>query len=142
MNDGQKNYVLDTWAVIALIKDEEPAATRVQELIQAANNEQIYIALSVINLGEIYYIVGRSKGEDVAIEVLQELQEMAVDIHQISQDDVIRAAQFKMNHPISYADAFAMATASMLDATLVTGDPELMALSGLIDVEPLKRGQV
>ena len=64
---------------------------------------------------------------------------MTIDIHQISQDDVIKTAQCKIKHPISYADAFAAATASMLEATLVTGDPEMIALVDLIDVEPLRR---
>ena len=37
------------------------------------------------------------------------------------------AATIKARYPISYADAFAVATAIRHDAPLVTGDPELRA---------------
>jgi predicted nucleic acid-binding protein len=42
---------------------------------------------------------------------------------------VMAAALFKSRHPISYADAFAAATALAHDAPLVTGDPELRAVA-------------
>jgi predicted nucleic acid-binding protein len=45
-----------------------------------------------------------------------------------------------MRHPISYTDAFAAATAEKLQATLVTGDPELVALTGQLKLEALTRG--
>lgn len=39
------------------------------------------------------------------------------------------AAGLKSRYAISYADAFAAATALMHDAPLVTGDPELRAMA-------------
>ena len=44
-------------------------------------------------------------------------------------------------YTISYADAFAAATADELDAILVTGDPELEHLESRIRVEKLVRGE-
>jgi predicted nucleic acid-binding protein len=35
---------------------------------------------------------------------------------------------------VSYADAFAAATARRLDAVLVTGDPEFRSLSGSVKI--------
>jgi hypothetical protein len=40
----------------------------------------------------------------------------------------MEAAELKALHPISYADAFAVATARAERAVLVTGDPEILAL--------------
>lgn len=40
------------------------------------------------------------------------------------------AASLKAAHPIAYADAFAAATANMLDVPVVTGDPEFRSLEG------------
>jgi len=40
---------------------------------------------------------------------------------------VIQAAELRGRHPISYADAFAVATAIAHGATLLTGDPEILA---------------
>jgi predicted nucleic acid-binding protein len=44
-----------------------------------------------------------------------------------------------MKHAISYADAFAAATALSQKATLLTGDPELKSIRGLFEVEGLTR---
>jgi predicted nucleic acid-binding protein len=45
----------------------------------------------------------------------------------------------KAQFVISYADAFALATAVQLKAPLVTGDPELTALADLFPIEILTR---
>ena len=44
------------------------------------------------------------------------------------------AARVKAHHAVSYADAFAVALAQELGATLVSGDPEIRALRGLVPV--------
>ena len=43
--------------------------------------------------------------------------------------DVIAAAELKSKHRLSYADAFAAGLAIREQAALVTGDPELRAVS-------------
>jgi predicted nucleic acid-binding protein len=47
------------------------------------------------------------------------------------------AARMKAQHRLSYADAFAVATALRESATLVTGDPEVRAVGekGVVRVE-------
>ena len=40
---------------------------------------------------------------------------------------VLEAAAIKAQHAVSYADAFAVATAGAHSAVLVTGDPEILA---------------
>ena len=44
-----------------------------------------------------------------------------------------------MSLAISYADAFAVALSQSLNATIVTGDPEIIALDDAIRVEKLER---
>lgn len=48
------------------------------------------------------------------------------------------AARLKSRHRLSYADAFAVATARRHDAPLYTGDPEILALPSLVDVIDLR----
>jgi predicted nucleic acid-binding protein len=50
---------------------------------------------------------------------------------------ILEAADWKSRHPISYADAFAVATARQERATLVTADPDLetIARSGAVDLD-------
>jgi predicted nucleic acid-binding protein len=52
---------------------------------------------------------------------------------------VLEAAALKMALAVSYADAFAAAETRRLKAILVTGDPELIQLKGVIQIEKLKR---
>jgi len=51
---------------------------------------------------------------------------------------VLAAARFKAGGGISYAEAFAAATAQRHRAPLLTGDPELLALRGQIEVVDLR----
>jgi predicted nucleic acid-binding protein len=44
------------------------------------------------------------------------------------------AAELKSNHAIAYADAFAVATALEVGATLLTGDREIKPLAGQYDL--------
>jgi ribonuclease VapC len=134
-----KRVVFDTWALVALLEKEEPAASEVQLLLQQAAENEVECLFSLINLGEIYSIVGRRHGKLAADETLTELSEAPIRLLSISQEAVIQAASFKMVHPISYADAFALSAATQYKATLITGDPELGRLSHLVDIKFLRR---
>ena len=112
--------VLDSWSVLALLDDTEPAATEVDALLGRERP-----AISWINLGEVFYVLRRRHGEDAAAETLRDLHP-AVDAQLPSVELVLAAGRIKADHPLSYADAFAAATAIERSATLWTGDPELL----------------
>jgi predicted nucleic acid-binding protein len=132
-------YVLDSWALIALLNKEPPASAEVESLLQKAADGQAFLALSIINLGEIYYIVGRSHGSQAADSFLERIKRLPIQIMQADEPRVLAAARLKMNHAISYADAFAAAAALELEAVLLTGDPELVQLSDIIEIQKLNR---
>ena len=131
--------VLDAWALLAFLQGEEPAAGRVGQLLDEAALAQVALFVSIINLGEVFYRVGKVKGEDAARTTLTELQRLSLTVVPATNDGVMAAAWLKIHHAISYADAFAAATAIAHDAVLVTGDPELQALAGHIRLEKLQR---
>jgi len=60
------HFVLDAWAVLALLQAEEPAASRVSELLSAARENTLDLSISIINLGEVTCIVGKVMGEEEA----------------------------------------------------------------------------
>ncbi len=132
-------FVLDSWALIALLNKEQPASAEVEELLQKAAEGQAFFALSIINLGEIYYIVGRSRGNQAADDFLDRIKRLPIQIIQADEPRVLAAARLKMAYSISYADAFATAAAIELNATLLTGDPELLLLSDKVEIQPLTR---
>ena len=134
-----ERVVLDAWALLAFLQREEPAAAAVNELLASAARNDSELHASMINMGEVYYRIGRSKGRDVADSVLASLRRLPIIIHPVDDDAVLSAARWKMMHPISYADAFAVVIATSLDAVLITGDPELLRLRGHVRLWQLDR---
>ncbi|MBW3576434.1 MAG: PIN domain-containing protein [Actinobacteria bacterium] len=110
---------LDAWAILELLEGSEPAASRISDVLEERP------AMSWINLGEVFYVVKRDQGEEEALETLRDLRPK-LDLDLPSEHRVLEAAGLKADHPISYADAFAAATAVAHGATLLTGDPELL----------------
>jgi predicted nucleic acid-binding protein len=76
----KKNVLLDTWAILALLYAEEPAATRVRSLLLAAGQGHIQAFLTLINLGEIYYTVGKRRGLAFAQQILLRIRALPVAI--------------------------------------------------------------
>lgn len=113
-------WALDAWAVIAYLDGIEPAATRVGNLLRRSQP-----VMSWINLGEVHYTTARGAGTTEAETVVRDLRPL-LTLDAPSPDRVIAAARVKAAHRMSYADAFAAATALAHDATLLTGDPELL----------------
>jgi predicted nucleic acid-binding protein len=123
--------VLDTWALLAHLRDE-PAGARVREgwLDSGA-------AMCSVNLGEALYLemrAGGAGGAGNAIEhARRELTVVDPDWKLVSA-----AAEVKARGGLSYTDAFCVATAKRLEAPLWTGDPEIVALVGEVEVVDLR----
>ncbi|MFO7917170.1 MAG: PIN domain-containing protein [Anaerolineales bacterium] len=135
----KQHFVLDAWAFLALLQAEEPAASRVKQLLSGAQKNALDLCVSVINLGEVIYRIGRVKDEDEAWKTLDQLRNLPLTVIPATEDAVFAAVDFKIHYTISYADAFAAATADELGAVLVTGDPELLQLGDRVRIERLKR---
>lgn len=112
-------FALDSWAVLSLLEGTEPAAARVQTVLSHRP------VMSWINMGEVFYVVQRARGADDARSVVRDLEpHLSLDLP--TRQRVLDAARIKAGHAMAYADAFAAATAVAHDATLLTGDPELL----------------
>jgi len=133
-------FVLDAWALLALVQKEEPAASRVQRLLEDARSGEVDLFISMINLGEAVYRIGRQLGEEEALATLEDIRRLALTFVPASDTAVVEAARFKMHHAVTYADAFAATAAQEMQATLVTGDPELTKLGNRLRLEKLERG--
>jgi uncharacterized protein len=134
-----ERYVLDSWALMAYFKGEKPAAARVRELLILATQETAVISLSIINLGEVYYNLGKRAGVARAEHALERIRRLPLTIASVSEEAVMAAARLKMKYSVAYADAFAAELTYELGAILVTGDPELKQLQGYIALEILHR---
>jgi len=110
---------LDSWAVLAWLEGEEPAASRVQEALVSRP------VMSWINVGEVAYVVERRAGADRSRDVVRELRR-SLNLDLPTEERVIEAARVKAGHRMAYADAFAVATALAHGADLLTGDPAIL----------------
>jgi len=132
------NYILDAWAVLAWLGNEN-GHLRVQELLKKAQRQEVKLAMSIVNFGEVFYSIGKSDGIAEAIRTEKRLRLLPIDIIAPLEDRlVMRAAYLKAQYPISYADAFAAATTEQEEAILVTGDPDFKRLEKIIQIEWLK----
>jgi predicted nucleic acid-binding protein len=111
---------LDSSAVLAWLDGEEPAATVVQQALEAERP-----VMSWINVGEVGYQLERRHGLEEAAFVVRRLR-AAARLDAVTPERVLAAARIKAQHPIAFADCFAAATAAAYNATLLTGDPELL----------------
>lgn len=130
---NRKKYVLDSFAILAVVEDE-PGAETVAGLVTGDESD---LYLSTISLGEIYYIVYRKKGEQAAEEVVNNtISEDSLNLLDVPWPRVKDAAVIKARGGLSYADAFILALGRELKAPVVTGDPEIrLAAAGLnIDI--------
>ena len=127
-----KNVVFDSYALIAHFKKEKGHEIVSELLTEIALGEKIGF-ISLINVGEIYYMLHRKVNLKAAEHSLAIIQEMNLEIAPVDFDLTIAAARIKANHKMSYADAFAAALTQKKKATLITGDKEFKALEGLIN---------
>jgi ribonuclease VapC len=114
------SVVLDSWAVLRFLENAEPSAGLVAELLDVDRP-----LMSWINLGEVYYVLRRSEGDLAATTTVRDLRDI-VDVRLPDERAVLDAARIKADHPMAYADAFGAALAITEEATLWTGDPELL----------------
>jgi predicted nucleic acid-binding protein len=133
--------VLDAWAVLALLRGEEPALRVLGHYVNQAAAGHTRLVINVVNLGEVLYRLIQLEGRAAAGRHLSRFRAGPIEVAQAREPLVMTAAELKAAHRLSYADAFAVATAQAEGATLATGDPEITALPrAVVRVRRLERG--
>jgi predicted nucleic acid-binding protein len=118
-----KDYVLDANAVLRYFGvSDGQGGEKVRGLFEQAERNETRLSMSVINLGEVLYILLKHIGEQRAIQYIQALQH-AVTMMDADMNRTMQAATLKHQYKIGYADSFAAALALESRATLVSADP-------------------
>jgi len=123
MKAKPRTLVFDSWAIIAYFEDE-PAGKIIEEIIIDANEREIPMYMSVVNAGEVWYIVARQTSPSEADSIISDLRSLGIQFENPDWKASRQAAVFKSKHKMSYADAYAAALAIQKNAHLVTGDNE------------------
>ena len=134
MSAEPNRYVLDSFALLVYL-EAEPGWLRVKTVLAEAAQNRAEVYLSIINYGEVIYITERERGLPTAHEVIATLDRLSIMLVQADRQLTLAAAHIKAHHPISYADAFALALAQLKGATLLTGDPEFRKVEHLANIE-------
>jgi predicted nucleic acid-binding protein len=129
-----KAYVLDSWAVIAYLEDET-AGQQIADLIAGAHEDGIPVYMSVVNAGEVWYIIAREISEEEANNSIKELRDLRIQFEDVGWELTLEAARFKSQHKMSYADCYAAALTKGRKAELVTGDVEFKPLERIIGIQ-------
>src|SRR5258708_32218184 len=129
--------VLDSYGLLAYLRDEDGAGS-VQALLEKARRREAPLLMTEVNYAEVKYIVLRKDGKDAWNEVEASLGSLPVEFVPTNRALADTAANFKANHRISLADAFAAALAREKKVELVTGDPEFKAMEKEIKITWIK----
>ncbi len=128
-----KKLVLDRFALVSLFH-KEPGWEKVRAALYEQQRAGTKAFLNWVNWGEFFYIVKRKVGSTRAAEALHLLEQLPIELVPVDLALVRDAAELKSEYAISYADAFCIATARRLSATVLTSDPEFHAVEHLITV--------
>jgi predicted nucleic acid-binding protein len=125
-------FLLDTSALLAL-RDDEPGAERVSQLLQTAAQGGASCQGCFLSLMEVFYRVWKDEGESAGREAYADCLALPMQWIHESPQLLERAAMVKATHPLSLADAWIAAAALEHGLTLVHKDPEFENLPGLMD---------
>ena len=99
--------MLDSYALLAYLKKEDKYE-RIKDLL---SSKDTVLFMNEINLGECFYILARERGLDKAEYFIHTvLPNLPITKIANTFQDIIEAAKIKANHPLSYADCFAIQT--------------------------------
>ena len=118
-------YFFDTYAIVEIIRKNRN--------YQPFFDEEI--VTSILNIGELYYLLLREKGAQVAEEWHQKLANLA---HGVDAGLVIAAMNFKFENRkrnLSFVDCIGYVTAMKNNMTFLTGDIEFRELPNVTFVK-------
>jgi len=121
-----KHYVLDANAVVTYV-DGRNGAEKVEGILQQGVARSASISMSVVNVGEAYYIVMRRLGEAAAAKMISGLRH-TISFQPVELELAIDAARLKEKYKLAYADSFAAALALRTNGILVSADPSFEKL--------------
>ena len=128
-----KAAVLDSWAVLAYLGGEA-SGEEVADLITSAHENRTPMYMSIINTGEVWYILAREISEAQADKAVADLKGLGIEFIDADWSLTRTAGTFKARYRMSYADCFAAALAKDRKCELVTGDKEFKQIEAEVNV--------
>lgn len=130
----KKAQLLDSHAALVYLKAEK-GHEKVKTALSNAQKLDTPLLMSEIDIGEVGYTVLRAKVTNNLDDFMGQFLSLPIQPVPIDFALIMEAAQIKARYPLSYADAFAVATALRYNATIITGDHEFKAVTELVHID-------
>lgn len=124
--------LVDSSGWIAFLADAPTAEQYAGHLVDLAA-----VITPTIVLYEVYKIIKRKVGEEVAITAAAQLSQ--TKLVELSDTLALNAADVGLEHGLAMADAIVYATAQAFDAELITSDADFAELPGVLYIRPLQQ---
>ena len=128
-----KRIVLDASALMIFFENR-PGVEKVEELIRLAVEGKRQLLMSVVNWGEVYYSIWRTKGPGIARKVIEDIAQLPLEIVDADLELTRSAAELRAEHKLPYADGFAAALALQRKASLATSDRDFAHVAKMLDL--------
>ncbi len=122
-----KSFVLDASAAIHYLQ-AGLGAEKIEQLLADARRQQLLLFMSVLNLGEVYYLTWQRTSEERARQAVASISRLPIQIIAVDLMQPLKAGELKAVHKIPYVDCMAAALAVQQQATLVTSDRDFERL--------------
>lgn len=126
--------VLDSWALLAYFEGQE-SGSKVTEILKDAADKRKMLLISVINWGEVLYVIEARYGKEKRDEIEHLMNQMHLEIVDAGKELTRQAAHWKASKKVPYADCFAAALAKAHKASLVTGDKDFKPLGDELKID-------
>ena len=123
-----KRFLLDTSALLTL-RDDEPGAQRVAELLPLAQQGKAKCHGCFMSLMKVLYREWRDEGKPAGQLAHQQCFALPIEWLHSSSSLLAKAAEFKALQSLSLTDAWIAACAAEQGATLLHKDPEFKPLT-------------
>jgi ribonuclease VapC len=125
--------VFDSHALLKLFQ-KEPGYEKVVRVLEEARKRGRTKYINAINLGEIIYATKREFGDQKKLEILANIERLNFTVLPAPNALIFKAAEYKAQYSISFADCFVLASALDNKAAIVTGDPDFKKIEDLVDI--------
>ena len=133
---GKPRYLLDTSALLTFSGDET-GAEAVGVLLAKGRRGEAQLYMSFLSVMEAGYKAYQTRGEDGLVTLLASLQQLPITRVDVNDELIALAARIKGMYRMSLADAWVVATAKQLNATLVHKDPEFEQAASEVQLQAL-----
>jgi ribonuclease VapC len=132
-----RQLVLDSHAMLSYFEGE-PGADFVANALGMAKQDKLECMMTIVNWGEVYYSILRTKGEKSAQEATHVLDQLPIEVVNMDMHLVRRASHFREQFRMANGHCFAASLAQSQSCPVMTGDQAFKRLEDEIQILWLK----